>query len=399
MSESMSRRQMLRAVGSAGTLIVLGRRQAVLAAPPSKIESVTVISMRPHLYHGWPTVARRRNGELLVVCSGGREGHVCPYGWVELMRSKDEGRTWSWPRVLWDSAIDDRDAGVLETARGTLLVTTFTSLAYEDRLGGAHGAQHLTAAQRAEEAERWQAASQRIDAAQREGELGSWILRSRDGGVTWSAPYRSPIKSPHGPIQLSDGRLLYAGKQMGHSDSRIGYTGDGRIGVCESTDDGQSWRWLAEIPSRTGDSHREYWELHAVEAVPDRLLVHIRNHNKANVGETLQTESTDGGRTWSSPHPIGVWGLPAHLLRLSDGRLVMTYGYRRKPFGNQARVSEDQGETWSEPIVISDDGASFDLGYPSSVQLSDGSLLTVWYELREGSSRAVLRQARWSIGS
>ena len=371
----------------------------MLAAPPSKIESVTVISMRPHLYHGWPTVARRRNGELLVVCSGGREGHVCPYGWVELMRSKDEGRTWSWPRVLWDSAIDDRDAGVLETARGTLLVTTFTSLAYEDRLGGAHGAQHLTAAQRAEEAERWQAASQRIDAAQREGELGSWILRSRDGGVTWSAPYRSPIKSPHGPIQLSDGRLLYAGKQMGHSDSRIGYTGDGRIGVCESTDDGQSWRWLAEIPSRTGDSHREYWELHAVEAVPDRLLVHIRNHNKANVGETLQTESTDGGRTWSSPHPIGVWGLPAHLLRLSDGRLVMTYGYRRKPFGNQARVSEDQGETWSEPIVISDDGASFDLGYPSSVQLSDGSLLTVWYELREGSSRAVLRQARWSIGS
>ena len=277
MSESMSRRQMLRAVGSAGTVILLGKRQAVLAAPPSKTESATVISMRPHLYHGWPTVAGRRNGELLVVCSGGREGHVCPFGWVELMRSKDEGRTWSWPRVLWDSAIDDRDAGVLETARGTLLVTTFTSLAYETRL------------ERAEEAERWQAASRRIGAAQREGELGSWILRSSDGGVTWSPPYRCPVNSPHGPIQLSDGRLLYAGKQM--------HVPNGRIGVCESTDDGKSWRWLAEIPSRAGDNHRDYHELHAVEAAPDRLLVHIRNHNKANVGETLQTESSDGGRT------------------------------------------------------------------------------------------------------
>ncbi len=380
MSESMSRRQMLRAVGAASTVILLGEIQPALAAPPFKMESVTVISMRPHLYHGWPTVARRRNGELLVVCSGGREAHVCPFGWVELMRSKDEGRTWSWPRVLWDSAIDDRDAGVLETDRGTLLVTTFTSLAYETRL------------ERAENAERWQAASQRIGAAQREGELGSWILRSSDGGVTWSAPYRCPVNSPHGPIQLSDGRLLYAGKQM------YGFP-NGRIGVCESTDDGQSWRWLAEIPSRAGDGHREYHELHAVEAAQDRLLVHIRNHNDANLGETLQTESSDGGRTWSLPHSIGVWGLPAHLLRLKDGRLIMTYGYRRKPFGNQARVSEDQGRTWSEPMVISDDGASRDLGYPSTVQLSGGALLTVWYELMEGSQRAVLRQARWSMGS
>ena len=53
-----------------------------------------VISHQPHLYHGWPTLARRRNGELLLVCSGGRQAHVCPFGRVELMRSKDDGQTW-----------------------------------------------------------------------------------------------------------------------------------------------------------------------------------------------------------------------------------------------------------------------------------------------------------------
>jgi hypothetical protein len=46
-------------------------------------------------------------------------------------------------------------------------------------------------------------------------------------------------------------------------------------------------------------------------------------------------------------------------------------------------------------MVISGDGTSGDLGYPSTVELDDGSLLTVWYELMKGSPRAVLRQARW----
>lgn len=46
------------------------------------------------------------------------------------MISQDEGRNWSWPRVLFDSAIDDRDAGILATARGTLLVTSFNSIVY-----------------------------------------------------------------------------------------------------------------------------------------------------------------------------------------------------------------------------------------------------------------------------
>ncbi|MDP7052207.1 MAG: exo-alpha-sialidase, partial [Verrucomicrobiota bacterium] len=38
-----------------------------------------------------------------------------------------------------------------------------------------------------------------------------------------------------------------------------------------------------------------------------------------------------------------------------------------------------------------------DLGYPSTVQLEDGSLVTVWYEKLAGSTLAVLRQATWRI--
>jgi hypothetical protein len=142
---------------------------------------------------------------------------------------------------------------------------------------------------------------------------------------------------------------------------------------------------------------KEYHELHAVETSPGHILAHIRNHNEANARETLQSESADGGRTWSVPRPTGVWGLPSHLLRLRDGRVLMSYGYRRKPFGNQARISSDAGRIWSDPITISDDGVSGDLGYPSTVELRNGELLTVWYELPAGAKRAVLRSYKWHI--
>ena len=388
----MDRRQFLRSTSLASAAVMLGSLHKAQAAPKPEVLDTRVISYEPQYYHGWPTVARRSNGQLLVVCSGGRESHVCPFGRVELMVSSDNGQNWSWPQVLLDSPIDDRDSGVLETAKGTVLVTSFTSLAYELRLAqalkkkagerGAWPAEQLSA---------WQAVQRRLTVEQRHAELGEWMLRSTDGGMSWSARYPTIVNSPHGPIQLADGRLLYAGKEL--------WTKEQRAGVCESLDDGRTWRWLAEIPARPGDDPKAYHELHAAETGDGRILVHIRNHNKPNEGETLQSESADGGKTWSTPHSIGVWGLPSFLLRLRSGKLLMTYGYRRPPFGNQARLSEDNGRTWSEPLIISGDGAGGDLGYPSTVELADGSLLTVWYESMKTSPHAVLRQARWRVST
>jgi len=75
----------------------------------------------------------------------------------------------------------------------------------------------------------------------------------------------------------------------------------------------------------------------------------------------------------------------------------MTYGHRRAPLGNQARLSTNHNRTWSAPMIISGDGDLGDLGYPSTVEFDDGSLLTVWYEQLKTSPYAVLRQAHWQL--
>ena len=390
-----ARRNFLKTAGAASIGAMASVPLTAQETGGATILETKIISQRPEYYCGWPTLARRKNGELWVSWSGGRLAHVCPFGQVVAMTSKDNGKTWTWPRVLLDGAIDDRDSGFLETDKGTLIATTFTSLAYESylkkgqRMSGLGQDGWKTKNFGDEELKRWTACHNRLTDEERKAELGQWLIRSEDGGITWSERIPTIVNSPHGPIQLKDGRLLYPGKNL--------WTDDKKIGVCESKDDGKTWQWISEIPTREGDAVvKGYHELHGVEAADGTIVVQIRNHNKADAGGTLQTESSDGGKTWSTPREI-TFGLPSHLMKLKDDRLLLTYGHRRAPFGNQARTSSDNGKTWNEPMIISGDGAGGDLGYPSTVELGDGSLLTVWYEKLKDQKLAVLRQAHWKL--
>src|SRR5690606_4856086 len=148
--------------------------------------------------------------------SGGREEHACPFGRLELMRSKDDGRTWSWPQVIYDSPVDDRDGGIMETAKDSLLITTSTNNQWEERLNECSSKWDKA------KLARWQAARDRLSAAQRKSEMGCFLFRSTDGGVTWSSRQRGPLHSPLGPIQLRDGRLLYPGVARWLPEKKMG---------------------------------------------------------------------------------------------------------------------------------------------------------------------------------
>ncbi len=353
-------------------------------------------------YHGWPTLLRRRDGELLATVSAGRDRHVCPFGQVHILRSADNGETWK-QELLVNGPLDDRDSGIIETRRGTLLVNWFTSIAWLVKL---ELAEKEAGDLRAGLGDRFMAQCQKIRSLLDEQtitrELGPWIMRSEDGGKTWSQKINPLTGSPHGPTELADGRLLYVGQAKAAQRTPNGSPYDNYLSATESLDDGKTWQVVAKLPMRAGDRPGvdKYCEPHAVQAADGRIIVHIRNHSERDKGWLLQSESADGGKTWSEPHTIGLQGHPCHLLRLADGRLLATYGYRHDPYGNRISVSADNGNSWSRPLTLSAEEAHRDIGYPSSAELADGNMLSIWYEAvpvpGAATKQGVVRQARWS---
>ncbi len=344
-----------------------------------EILETKVLCKQKDRYIGWPTIAKTQSGELLVVFSGDRDAHVCPFGVVQMVRSRDNGRTWSEPTTINNTPLDDRDAGIIQTSKGTLLVNWFTSLAFDRE-------------KYYQKNPSWRRHADKLGPETRKYWLGNWMRRSVDNGQTWEKPVKHRVSAPHGPIELTDGRLLIVGS--------ADHDGDKFIGVEESDDDGRSWRLIAKIPFAPGDSPRWQWEPHVVQTTGDTLIAMIRSQPRDDRSQyyMLQTESFDGGRTWTTAHKTPIWGYPPHLIKLNDGRLLVTYGVRRPPFSERACLSHYGGKTWDIENEITIQGAiNGDLGYPASVQLDDGSIYTVYYQIDKPGEKTSLMGTHWQL--
>lgn len=350
----------------------------------------------PGRYIGWPTVGRAPNGDLLAVFSGDRDAHICPWGKAQMIRSADGGETWSAPETICNSLIDDRDGGILLLDDGTLLFTWFTSVAYRDRI--IRDRSKLDPASREFQ---WRLHDEKLPPALVKEQLGAFTRRSTDGGRTWEPPVRTPCAAPHGPIQLRDGRLLYVGKSGDVDHAGLG-KGVGKIVAAESTDRGRSWRLIGEVPFAADvNVLRTCHEPHAVETDDGRIVAQIRYEwpgRPDSPHESIQTESADGGRTWSAPKSVGLDGFPPHLLRLADGTLLTAYGRRHGERGEYACLSDDQGRTWDVANEIKLAGHwSSDIGYPSSVQRPDGTILTAYYQSEREGEPPCLMGTLWRV--
>ena len=156
---------------------------------------------------------------------------------------------------------------------------------------------------------------------------------------------------------------------------------------------------IENIPSEDGKLLS--CEPHAIQLQDGRILCHIRvqRYGEKPVFTTYQSESADGGYTWSEPVRIldVQGGAPAHLLQLEDGLLISTYGYRQPPYGVKVMFSTDGGKTWDVGHDLYINGYSSDLGYPATITLKDGSFLTVFYARPDGQEPAEILQQKWRI--
>lgn len=351
-----------------------------------------VCSMPDHIhgYFAWPSVARTEDGTLVVASSGFRAHHICPWGKTVLHTSRDEGKTWSQPAILNDSPIDDRDAGVISLGSKKLLVSWFTAdtRKYRDWMKANLDEREFNLA--CDTMKGWSEEMIR-------NHTGSWIRTGECGGE-WVKPVRVPVTSPHGPILMKDGELLYIGKVYGCNDHAAN---QGVMKAARSRDGGRTWTESGTIPLAPGTEYENFHELHAVELPSGKIIGLIRYEHCERAKEYLnfslfQTESTDGGITWTIPKFTGVFGSPPHVIRHSSGALVCVYGYRREPYGQRAMISRDEGESWETDHVLRADGPDGDLGYPASVELPDGSIFTVYYQSTGQNHKTSILWTRWN---
>ncbi len=311
----------------------------------------------------WPNLKRLADGSIVAVVFN-QPSHGKTEGDVEAWVSRDGGKLW-------------QKAGTPAPHEpGTLRVNHAFGLAHDGSL--------IVLAAGA-------------PVANRQGWLPVWVCRSRDGGRTWTRsesvklPDSASYLMPYGDIvQLPGGRLAAAFYQhfsihsLGVTPKSIMPKG-GSAYILFSEDDGKTWGNGALIAK---DNYNETTLLPVGER---RLLAVARTYDPADMEMFV---SEDQGRTWSKHGAVSLPRQhPASLLKLADGRLLMTYGIRER--ANRAvnvRVSSDEGRTWGPAWpVVTIDGA-VDSGYPSTVQLEDGTLVTAWY------ASGIIQHRRYHMG-
>jgi len=201
---------------------------------------------------------------------------------------------------------------------------------------------------------------------------------SLDRGHNWQGPFKFPDLNLKGIAARSDYLVKGQAECLVFLTASKENGGEGRPFCARTIDAGNSWTFEGWI----GPEPPGYAIMPSTVRLGENELlsaVRVRNGSPSWI-EAFH--SPDDGRTWakrSTPVPDAGEGNPAAMLKLSDGRVCLTYGVRKEPYHMAARISSDGGQSWSEEIVIRGRGGGRDIGYPRSVLRPDGKVVTVYY--------------------
>lgn len=212
------------------------------------------------------------------------------------------------------------------------------------------------------------------------------LYRSTDGGATWTLTPLDGQDYPRNFIEMP-GAVAFVRAQCSSWALRL-YEKERRkaepsphLQICSSRDGGRNWTFSEGTVDWDCTA---FGEVAAVRLDSGKMLAALRRQLPGTTGEgfedTVLTESTDGGRSWSSPwRLLNTAEVHAYLTELSDGRLLATYSTYHVPWGVFAVASRDEGRTWDldHPVQLSLSNG-FYVGWPVTLQAPDGSLVTTY---------------------
>lgn len=289
----------------------------------------------------WPNLSLLRNGEIAAaVYNHPSHGFGC--GNIELWISADKGRIWNMRSVVTDHSENPEfvrmNPAVGYNSKNELVVLC----------GG------------------WSEGRQAPH-------LPIQICISADNGYSWKRSCIDNITGfPFGDVVIASNNHLICGV---HDDLKK------ESNIYQSADNGATWTKKMTLVC-PGD------ETAFLKTTSGKWLAAVRTWPRNMTDYPFPTNeglhlyfSNDECKTWNGPKTVSLPGqTPGHLLELKDGNILLTYGSRIPGlFGVVGRISSDEGETWSYPFTLISIQERSDCGYPSSIQLSDGTVVTAWY--------------------
>lgn len=344
--------------------------------PARKIRDV-IIYKDDTYYCSFPSIVRRPDGELLVAFRRAPDrrrlgethvSHTDANSYLELVRSKDDGKTWSaTPELIYANPLGgSQDPCMVQLSDGSILCTSY-------------GWMWLPPA----EAKNFKNLGKSGDFAF----TGGYILRSTDGGHDWDKPIVPPALpqanvldifgkpvSAYNRGAICEGRngelyWVVANSDVSHQEHTATY-------LLISPDKGMTWNYSCPVAQ---DDRVAFNETSIYETPKGDLVAFLRTENFND--HTAIARSTDGGKSFGPWQDAGFVGHPHYALRLPDKRVLLVYGYRHPPFGVRARIldAECANIGTAPEIVLRDDGGSGDLGYPWAAMLTKHRALVVYY--------------------
>jgi hypothetical protein len=227
--------------------------------------------------------------------------------------------------------------------------------------------------------------------------LRPWVSRSHNGGRKWKVNKNCfPVAAsgmseyiPFGDIASGQDGSLRVLAYAQSADKAINV-----LSMFRSGDDGKSWELMSVISDGKGETafcggHNET----AFFYVGNGHWIAAARRWKEGAAIDL-FRSKDDGISWKLETQITAHRQhPGHIMKLNDNTLLLTYGNRIKEnYGVAVKMSKDNGVSWGEEHRVVDDFHPIDGGYPASVQLSDGNILTAYY------ARSVDSHNRYHMG-
>ncbi len=225
--------------------------------------------------------------------------------------------------------------------------------------------------------------------------MGGYVLRSSDGGKVWNGPLYPPHITPEinynacgSPLpaynrgalyEATDGRILWvvaAGDTTGITSTHL----------IISVDKGLTWNYSCPVAV---DSKVTFNETSVYETPKGDIVAFLRTADFDD--QACIARSTDGGKSFGKWQSMGFQGHPLNALRLPDSRVLLTYGYRHKPYGIRARILNPECTDFAtaQEITLRDDGGNSDIGYSWPVLMDDNRVLVTYYFNKEDGTRYI----------